>query len=107
MKMTWVWTGVEASEEDVLQGVLPGWRPMLRQLLADMEAAGWQGDLVQIKEKFGELRVYVEGNQAVQDLAWEATSKSIAICEECGEPGEERKMGGYFLTLCDQHFTGR
>ena len=38
----------------------PGWHLMLRDLLWRMVGAGWDGRIVQVKEKMGCLWVYIE-----------------------------------------------
>ena len=58
---------------------------------------------VQVKEKFGSLRFYIEGgtdeDYAAIDLA---ESVSVRTCEVCGSPGKLR--GNHWLkTLCDEH----
>ncbi len=59
---------------------------------------------VQVKEKFGELRMYSNcANDEVEKIIDEATKKSITICEECGEEGKLREdQGHWFRTRCDK-----
>jgi hypothetical protein len=58
---------------------------------------------VQVKEKFGGLRFYV---QAATDKHWSyinfAESMSYRTCEECGAPGKTY-TDGWHTTLCDVH----
>jgi len=58
---------------------------------------------VQVKEKFGGLRFYV---QAATDEHYNyisfAESMSYRTCEECGAPGK-RYTDGWHQTLCDIH----
>ena len=58
---------------------------------------------VQVKEKFGGLRFYV---QAATDKHYNyisfAESMSYRTCEECGSPGK-RYTDGWHTTLCDIH----
>lgn len=58
---------------------------------------------VQVKEKFGGLRFYV---QAATDKHYNfisfAESMSYKTCEECGAPGK-RYTDGWHRTLCDIH----
>lgn len=62
---------------------------------------------VQIKEKFGTLRFYVDGgDELIEGMIWFAESFSGRICEQCGSPGELRK-GSWVRTLCDTHETER
>lgn len=62
---------------------------------------------MQIKEKFGVLRIYTNDipeqvYYAVQEIIENAEDKSATICEECGQPGELRS-DGWLTTLCDEH----
>jgi len=57
--------------------------------------------VVQIKEKFGELRFYLVGgnpelNQSVRKLCEE----SQHICERCGQPGSFWVAAGYWCVRC-------
>ena len=58
---------------------------------------------VQVKEKFGGLRFYV---QAATDKHYQyisfAESMSYRTCEECGSPGKTY-TDGWHTTLCDIH----
>ena len=58
---------------------------------------------VQVKEKFGGLRFYV---QAATDKHYNyisfAESMSYRTCEECGNPGKTY-TDGWHMTLCDIH----
>ena len=62
---------------------------------------------VQVKEKFGGLRFYYEGGDAVVGgMVRMAESWAANTCEFCGNPGKPRK-GGWIRTLCDEHADGR
>jgi hypothetical protein len=58
---------------------------------------------VQVKEKFGGLRFYV---QAATDAHYQyisfAESMSYRTCEQCGTPGKTY-TDGWHMTLCDIH----
>jgi hypothetical protein len=58
----------------------------------------------QVKEKFGGLRVYPDVSDAemkeVYAAIGEATEKSYATCEYCGDPGELDKERAWIRTLC-------
>lgn len=59
--------------------------------------------IVQIKEKFGGLRFYVDGANLDQEKYIDfAESLSVRVCEVCGKPGR-RRQGGWIKTLCDEH----
>lgn len=60
--------------------------------------------IVQVKEKYGTLRVYVEGgSQEIHDLIDAAELASERICEACGKPGNLLCLRGWYQTLCLYH----
>lgn len=66
-----------------------------------------QVEAVQVKEKFGGLRFYVDGgDDYTRGLIAMAEDMSFRICEVCGKPGQLRQ-GGWILTLCDEHHNDR
>lgn len=72
-----------------------------RLKMANAEAALPQA--VQVKEKFGTLRVYMDGcNEAVSAYITFAEALSGSTCEKCGAPGR-RQGRGWIRTLCDTH----
>jgi len=62
----------------------------------------------QIKEKFGGLRLYINGHSdeaaAIVDTAEAECAK---LCEACGEAGRLRNDLGWITTLCDTHYAER
>lgn len=56
----------------------------------------------QIKEKFGGLRFYVDG-ETLEIHKWidEAEETCWAICEYCGAEGKRRNSSYWIKTLCD------
>jgi hypothetical protein len=60
-----------------------------------------QTKAAQVKEKFGGLRFYVDNSdEYVRGILAMAESMSTRVCENCGNPGKQRK-GGWIKTLCD------
>lgn len=54
----------------------------------------------QVKEKFGGLRFYYSGGDAVVDnYVAQAETLSYTICEVCGKPGKANKTG-WITVLC-------
>jgi hypothetical protein len=83
-----------------------GWFKLIDQLSADItlldEKDGTTTIAVQVKEKYGGLRFYIEGgSDAVMDAIDEAGLLSEKTCERCGEPGTMRNEG-WVYTLCDK-----
>lgn len=63
---------------------------------------------VQIKEKFGELRVYTHGgDDQVDYMIAQAETASRTVCEVCGLPGSVRKDLMWLAALCDAHYEER
>lgn len=110
---------------------IPGWFSIIEQLLASIRATlkpelARRFRLMQIKEKFGSLRVYYEGQAMFMDslcptgpacarieseenpfkeidgLISEATGRSTETCIFCGDVGRIR-TDGWWLTMCDFH----
>jgi hypothetical protein len=112
-------------------GVDDGWVPLVDRLLTELEALGWNGTVLGVKEKFGLLRFYFnhtryewqadptapQGGEwaevagtpegadraAIKQLVEAAEAASSTICERCGAPGELRLDGDWFLTGCALH----
>lgn len=87
--------------EDHISCVGEGWQPLVRTLIQDITAMGWDGELVQIKEKFGGLRFYIgSASKEIHDRISEAERQADVTCEQCGAPGELRNTS-WWKTLCD------
>jgi hypothetical protein len=73
-------------------------------LVAEFEATGeCQFEILQVKEKFGGLRIYVnDANDAIRQCIEVAQQESFHTCEVCGQPGIRRE-GNWIKTLCDEH----
>ena len=84
-----------------------GWYGIIKALCEDLAAMdlGPEFEVVQVKEKFGTLRFYVQG---VTEANWEkararitqAEQASARTCERCGEPGKIGTRQAWILTLC-------
>lgn len=60
--------------------------------------------IVEIKEKMGELRVYISPrSEEAVGLISSAREKSTSICMICGKPGVTIQKDGWFLTCCPTH----
>lgn len=59
-------------------------------------------DIIQIKEKFGSLRFYIQGgDEMIDGMIWLAESMSNNICEECGSIEKIGHTTGWIKTLCE------
>jgi hypothetical protein len=78
-----------------------GWHPLLDKIFAILPE---DAVVLQVKEKFGGLRFYVDYvDEKVLDFIDEVEAESFKICEVCGQPGECKPIGGWYQTLCPQH----
>ena len=89
-----------------------GWFDILWRLCEDLEPlvakfeqeTGSQFEVLQVKEKFGGLRFYVNcrRNEAIRQRIGIAGDESFRTCEICGQPGTLRERRS-IKTLCDEH----
>jgi hypothetical protein len=82
-----------------------GWFDILWRLCEDLEplVAGHRFEVLQVKEKFGGLRFYV--NYKTEDIDRRigiAAEESFRTCEICGQPGKLQE-DSRIKTLCDEH----
>jgi hypothetical protein len=92
-----------------------GWFRIIYELSAELEElirrlpAGERDEYyaVQVKEKFGTLRFYMNTETEEMSRAIrEAEGRSASTCEVCGQTGTLRG-GGWLKTLCDSHEAER
>ena len=82
-----------------------GWLPLIRELCKKLKEAGFNGNVVQCKEKFGTLRFYADFTENEHESIIDTYERKSAItCEVCGEVGEGRNLGYWIKTLCDKHY---
>lgn len=81
----------------------PGWRNLVECTVNTVHELG--GEIQQVKEKFGALRIYTFGGaqEQIQDVVMKAETASQSICEECGASGKPVDIGGWLKTLCEEH----
>lgn len=81
-----------------------GWFSIVEELTIALEALPKPPVCVQIKEKIGGLRYYLNGaDVTAQRLVTLAEIKAGRTCEECGDAGRIRRLD-YIQTLCDSHY---
>jgi len=89
-----------------------GWFPILWDLSRDIESILQRGpeelrerfQVVQVKEKYGTLRVYTKwSTEEIEDCIDRAEARSAKTCEMCSRPGETTTSnGGWVRTECDE-----
>lgn len=62
-----------------------GWMSEVDIALGRMIDAGWDGRLVQVKQKFCGLRIYVgQASDEIHEIIGETEARCNIMCEECG-----------------------
>jgi ribosomal protein L37AE/L43A len=80
-----------------------GWDAIIFDLHEKLTAADPTFSYIQIKEKWGGLRVYLtdESKPAVKALLREAEQRARVTCESCGDAGTLHVSArGWYRTLC-------
>ena len=99
--------GREATLAELQQEVGTGWSGIIADLVLKLFALGWNGVILQCKEKFGGMRFYTgETTDEMETLIRAAEAESYKTCEQCGKPGIARR-DGWIKTLCDEHAGDR
>lgn len=78
-----------------------GWHELL-DIVFDLKPK--ETTIVQVKEKYGYLRIYVhKPTLRFSTILSECEEKSEKICELCGLPGTLSKEGYTYMTRCENH----
>ena len=95
------------TRQMALDSVGDGWASLVNKVFEKLETLIGNVKVIQVKEKFGGLRVYTDVfNEDLDKFIIEVERESFTICEECGKSGHLRD-GGWYKTLCDEHANGR
>ena len=102
--LTNVFTGNKVTDSDFFQVSL-GWNLIIKNLIQDLIRLGWNKEVIQVKEKFGGLRFYInEGTDEIHQRIGEAELESMKTCEITGRPGKLRTDIGWYRTLCGEEY---
>ncbi len=96
---------------DYIQEFGDGWMDLVNGTLEKIEAIDSHYEVLQIKEKYGELRWYGESSyeygtpqaMVIGSLVNEAEARSRTICETCGLPGKLQSRNYWYFTACTNH----
>ena len=103
------------TRDEAKQAVGKGWASLLDELFDVLDTMQAPPKIIQVKEKWGGLRVYDSGvyltdtdnpDAEFERVLRDIERRSFTICETCGEQGVLRK-GSWIRTLCDVHAEGR
>jgi len=83
-----------------------GWVDLLIATHMWLEELGTDFRWSQIKEKFGGIRLYFDGDVGVAGNDIITTAEyvlSYLICDTCGAPGRKGSIRGWYVTRCHDH----
>lgn len=99
-------TEYDFTELDMMED---GWRKAFgTQMLEEIRTAALKTNsldtirVIQIKEKFGGLRFYMDAPREIQDIINKYEKLSYSYCMFCGAHAHERNDGYWIYTLCDK-----
>ncbi|MCJ1457270.1 hypothetical protein MMC28_007637 [Mycoblastus sanguinarius] len=87
-----------------------GWYPIVRKVSSKLQAIVDRDGLEprsvsfrQIKEKFGELRIYLDGEtEEMETIVADAEEEAAKTCEDCGGEGYWQMHGWWEYTRCEE-----
>lgn len=91
------------TREYAKQCVGNGWHGLIDEAYDLLEPH--EIEVTQVKEKFGQLRIYTgimtkEVSDVLDPKIWGIESRSMSVCECCGQPAEQQTKGGWVKTIC-------
>lgn len=99
--------------EDAIQCVGDGWRYLVERIYTERDKMDPRIKIVQVKEKFGRLRVYWDDPEWTEGkdrnllpfctIINEAEKESGKVCELCGKPGRITDSRGWLMCRCSEH----
>jgi hypothetical protein len=102
--LTNVFNGNNITDSDFFV-VGSGWNLIIKNLIQDLIRLGWNKEVIQVKEKFGGLRFYInEGTDEIHQRIGQTELESMKTCEITGRPGKIRTDIGWYRTLCDEEY---
>ncbi len=86
-----------------------GWLELIKNLIEELIAIGWDKEIKQCKEKFASLRFYINnGNHDIFNIIEKYEDLSENTCEICGTTENVAiRGGGWLVALCETHFQER
>jgi hypothetical protein len=91
------------TREMGLTSVGKGWAPLINRVFDKLETIKGSIKIVQVKEKWGGLRIYTDySNKELDKVIYDVEHESLEMCEVCGQSGKLRGKSWYY-TSCDEH----
>jgi hypothetical protein len=92
------------TREYAKQCVGHGWYGLIDEAYDLLEP--YEIEVVQVKEKFGQLRIYTgimtaEVADVLDEKIWAIEERSMSVCECCGQPSTLQSRGGWLKSICN------
>lgn len=86
-----------------LESVGPGWSSLINEIFDFIEQNKITNvRIIQVKEKYGGLRLYTDFiNDVLDNKIREVEKRSYTVCEVSGAPGQLRNCNGWYRTLSE------
>lgn len=92
------------TEEEAVSSVGRGWESLVRRVYNAREGIGTPVGIIDVKEKWGGLRIYTDYyDEQLDPIIIEVGNQSFTMCEECGSPAGLVQKGTWYQTRCDEH----
>lgn len=92
------------TRELALKSVGAGWASLINEVFDSFENIKGQIKIIQVKEKWGGLRIYTDYQNVELDIVIkDVENRSFEVCGVCGKAGKLRNCNGWYRTLCDEH----
>ena len=96
--------GAPYPRETAKQCIGEGWAPLIDRIYDYADELGVQMTILQVKEKFGTLRVYGYNiDDEIQSILDRYAALSADTCMTCGKAGTMREKNRWLYVACDQH----
>lgn len=82
-----------------------GWLELIKNLIQELIAAGWNKEICQVKEKFAGLRFYInESSEKINKIILKYKMLSYQTCEVCGSTENvTQTKGRWIVSVCEKH----
>lgn len=92
------------TEEQAMECVGKGWGPLIRRVYNAKEGLGIPVGIIQVKEKWGGLRIYTDYYvREIEDVIQTVGQESLSVCEICGASAALVRKGTWYQTRCEEH----
>src|SRR5690606_478020 len=82
-----------------------GWARLIDTTLSELATNCPESRIVQVKEKFGGLRIYLKDktDEPAKTILRRAEDLSFSVCELCGASGQKIVSDGWVRVRCEAH----